>query len=326
VISDEQLQAALDRFDLGTFVRAEPAQGGLFGQNVMVSSTTGEYVLRGSAGLDQQLRPEQFFTNLLHERTDVPVPWPYLIERKKDIFGWAFAVMPRLPGVLPNETDPARRLLIARSMGETLARTQELTWPNCGEYDPDAGTIAPVEAVYGEWTISRIRERLSRCLDTTDEDVEWVEDVIANARDALEEPFEPVYTQYDYKENNTVGEWTGAAWRVNGMFDYAGAFFADGEESLVRSIAMYAASAPLVHEPRGPISRQASPNIELARAFVDGYASIRPLRRGFAGRFPLYMLAERLIIWDFGHRNKMWFTGEETLQEWAGWYSELDLS
>ncbi len=35
------------------------------------------------------------------------------------------------------------------------------------------------------------------------------------------------------------------------------------------------------------------------------------------------MLAGRLIIWEFGGRNKRWFTGEETLREWARWYMEL---
>jgi hygromycin-B 7''-O-kinase len=307
-ISDEQLQAALDRFDLGRFVSAEPAEGGLFGQNLMLASTKGEYVLRGSAGLDQQLRPEQFFTNLLHERTDVPVPWPYLIERKKDIFGWSFAIMPRLPGTPPNEPDQGEKATVARAMGETLARTQALTWPQCGEFDADAGSILPIESTYADWTIARVRDLLAQSLGTIDEDIEWVEGVIASARDALDEPFEPVFTQYDYKENNTVGEWTGDRWRVNGMFDYAGAFFADGEESLMRSIATYA--------------RQ---DIDVARAFAGAYRDAWALRPGFAERFPLYMLAERLIIWEFGHRNKMWFTGEETLREWAGCYAELDV-
>jgi hypothetical protein len=305
-ISDEQLQAGLDRFDLGKLVAAAAAQGGLFGQNLMVTSTKGEWVLRGSAGLDQQLRPEQFFTNLLHEGTDVPVPWPYLIERKKDIFGWSFALMPRLRGAPPKERDPTKQKIVASSMGETLARTQDLTWPNCGDYNPDSGTIAPIEGAYSEWAVGRVRERLDGCLGVDAEDVEWVESVIARARDALDVPFEPVFTQYDYKENNTVGEWEAYEWRVNGMFDYAGAFFADGEESLMRSIATYA-----------------RPDVELASTFINAYRSARPLRPGFAERFPFYMLAERLIIWDFGHKNKMWFTGEETLREWAGWYTEL---
>ena len=45
VIEPAQFQAALDRFDLGTFIAAAPIPFGLFGQNVFVTSTRGEWVL-----------------------------------------------------------------------------------------------------------------------------------------------------------------------------------------------------------------------------------------------------------------------------------------
>jgi hygromycin-B 7''-O-kinase len=48
LISDELLQAALDRFHLGRFIGAEPVPFGAFGQNLFVSSTEGDYVLRGN--------------------------------------------------------------------------------------------------------------------------------------------------------------------------------------------------------------------------------------------------------------------------------------
>ena len=81
-ITDEQFQAALDRFGLGTFLFAEPIPFGNFGQNVFVSSDKGEYVLRGQPHIWWQFPTEQFYTRLLHEQTDVLVPWPYLIDFK----------------------------------------------------------------------------------------------------------------------------------------------------------------------------------------------------------------------------------------------------
>lgn len=39
VISDQQFQAALDRFHLGHFIKAEAIPFGSFGQNVFVTST-----------------------------------------------------------------------------------------------------------------------------------------------------------------------------------------------------------------------------------------------------------------------------------------------
>jgi hygromycin-B 7''-O-kinase len=46
-ISPAQFRAALERLGLGDFVRAEAVPFGLFGQNVFVGSTQGEFVLRG---------------------------------------------------------------------------------------------------------------------------------------------------------------------------------------------------------------------------------------------------------------------------------------
>jgi hypothetical protein len=68
-ISDQQFQRALDRFDLGTFLHAEPVSSGLWGQNVFLSGTEGDYVLRGSPHFWWQFPTEQFFARLLHERT-----------------------------------------------------------------------------------------------------------------------------------------------------------------------------------------------------------------------------------------------------------------
>ncbi|HEY7850039.1 MAG TPA: hypothetical protein VIC27_08240 [Ktedonobacterales bacterium] len=68
-ITQAQLQAALSRFDLGAFVRAEPTRDGLFGQNLFLTSDRGAYVLRGAPHYSWQVPTEQFFARLLHERT-----------------------------------------------------------------------------------------------------------------------------------------------------------------------------------------------------------------------------------------------------------------
>lgn len=43
LISRDQFQAALNRFGLGKFLHAEPIPFGLFGQNVFLTSTEGEF-------------------------------------------------------------------------------------------------------------------------------------------------------------------------------------------------------------------------------------------------------------------------------------------
>lgn len=65
-LTSDQLQRALDRFGLGRLLSAAPVPFGLFGQNVFVTSSAGDYVLRGCPHYDWQFPSEQFFARLLH--------------------------------------------------------------------------------------------------------------------------------------------------------------------------------------------------------------------------------------------------------------------
>jgi hypothetical protein len=128
VISPEQLQAALDRFDLGELRDATPAPGGLFGQIILLTTSTGAYAFRGHPH-PGQLRRERYVADLIHERTRVPIPWPYLVDERTDIFGWEYAQMPRMPGEQLADGDVRQRLTpddrigIARAMAESPAVT-----------------------------------------------------------------------------------------------------------------------------------------------------------------------------------------------------------
>lgn len=321
VLSHDQFQTALDRFDLGGLVCAESVPFGNFGQNVFLTSTKGEYVLRGAPHYPWQFPKESFFTQLLHERTPVPVPWPYLLDLSDDIFGWSYAIMPRMPGVQLIDPDVRRTLGtadksgIARAMGTTLAHMHTLVWPYAGEYDLETNTIQPLGKSYGEWIISRIDHYLRLAIPlsdrTTNADVEWVERLVAQGRWALAVPFEPCFVMQDYKEGNAVAECRGGIWRISGVFDYMEPYFGDGEADLSRQVAVYA-----------------DENVELARAFVGAYVEQmgvcnRSLRPGFAERFPVYMLLDRLIIWQFGQRHGVWWDARLTLQEWASPYTSL---
>ena len=115
-ISTEQFQAALDRFGLGEFVSAEPVTDGLFGQNVFVTSTSGEYVLRGCPHSDIQFPREQFHAQMLHERTVAPVPWPYLLEENDEIFGWSYIIKQIIGKTIVGQHYPFRKAGSARGV------------------------------------------------------------------------------------------------------------------------------------------------------------------------------------------------------------------
>ena len=155
-IDDAQLAAVVARHGLGRFLRAAPIAGGLFGQNLFLHTTAGEFVLRGAphwvdgAPNDAwQFGKEAFFAERLHEHTDVPSPWPQWRDRDADLFGWPYVIMPRLPGLCLNDRAIAPRGRagataplpsedrqgIARALGVGLARLQRLRSPVAGDID-----------------------------------------------------------------------------------------------------------------------------------------------------------------------------------------------
>ncbi len=336
-ISDEQFQAALNHFSLGRFVRAEPIPFGLFGQNVFVSSTEGEFVLRGDPHFWWQFPTEQFYTKLLHERTNIPVPWPYLIDLSTEIFGWSYVLMPRMPGLqladpqVKAQLEPEARKAIARALGENLAAMQQAKWPFSGRYDASSGDVQPFDLAHElAWpfpveansqlanmppTIISYRERVKACLRhtiararqyndaTTPDDVAWVEEIIVAGQEALDVPFEPCFVMEDYKEGNLVVQNTDG-WCVSGLFDLMGGHFGDGEADLSRPIAIYLED-----------------DAQLAHEFLNAYQRHTPLRPGFVQRFPVYMLLDRSIIWEYSQRTGQdWWPKDWSFRDWAEHY------
>ncbi|QBD81573.1 aminoglycoside phosphotransferase family protein [Ktedonosporobacter rubrisoli] len=341
-LSDGQFQAALEHFQLGKFVRAQAIPFGNFGQNVFVTSTKGEYVLRGNPHFAGQFSTEQFYTKLLHERTEVPVPWPYYIDPTTKIFGWSYVLMPRMEGLqladdeVRKQLKPAEKRAIAKALGENLAQMQELTWPFAGRYYAASGKVEPFDlerelawpvpvsssrllsfdharaVSYADRVVARIIHKLKDAQayseHTTQSDITWAEEYIASAQKALLEPFKPCLVMEDYKEGNLVVTQHGADWRVSGVFDLMEAHFGDGEADLSRAAAMYYDEDP-----------------ELARIFVRAYLSRRPPRPGFEERFSVYMLLDRAILWNFFQYSKMrWWDESWTFRDWASRYVSLE--
>jgi hypothetical protein len=60
-LSEQQFQAAFDRFQLGPLIQAEAVGLGNFGQNVFLTSTQGAFVLRGAPLDPMQFPCERWF-------------------------------------------------------------------------------------------------------------------------------------------------------------------------------------------------------------------------------------------------------------------------
>ena len=303
----------MSRFGLGDFVEATPVARGLFGQNVFVTSTKGQYVLRGAPHFPWQFPKERFGATLLHERTKVPVAYPYLLDPSTDVFGWSYLLMPRMPGISPTDSQlpKADQVDIARAMGRNLAQMHALTWPFAGDYDLTSDTIRPFGGGFPQWLVSDVRRRLNEVQErgaVTPDDVVWAERVVDEARSTLLADFRPCFVMNDYNPNNVVVGRVRGEWHVMGLFDLMEYYFGDGEADLVRLTAIHLDA----EQPHGA---------QLAHAFGAAYLESRPPRPGFAERCKLFMLRDRLIVWEYGTRPEIgWFPGRQSFRDYAERY------
>jgi aminoglycoside phosphotransferase (APT) family kinase protein len=313
-LTTEQLQAALDRFDLGTLIKAEPIPFGLFGQNIVLNTGRGRYILRGRSHYPWQFPKERFFADLVHERSNAPVPWPYLVETSTDIFGWDFAIMPALPGIrladheVRREIPRADQRAIARALGEALAELHGVEWPFPGQYDLASNTILPIAISYADWVSAQVHDLGNRaCANnvdaTTNADLAWVESFIEEAREALQAPFTPVAVHSDFAYNNALAQRIENGWRTSGIVDLMGMYMGDGEADLSLMSRMYVVDGLP----------------DCAEAYLRGYLERCPPRPLFLPRFRLHVLRYILIGWEYGQRNPElgWFQPEETLRSWS---------
>jgi hygromycin-B 7''-O-kinase len=278
---------------LGRVTDAAPAEHGLFGQNVFLTTTEGEFVLRGNPHGHVQLTKERCVARFIHEGSSLPVPWPYEVCDDTQLFGWTYAVMPRLPGTtgstLWDEADAGGRLALATASGEALARLHEAHAEFFGPYDAQMDAFIELED-FPDWTLHRLEHwrKACRSVNALSTDAElYIDKLIDECAGALGEPFTPVLVHHDFKLGNLNFSETSSGFEPTGIFDLMEAYIADGEEDVVRML--------------WGVDRD-----EERRTFVDAYTAHRPFRPGSSHRLALYALADWLVVWEYGARHG-WF-------------------
>jgi hygromycin-B 7''-O-kinase len=315
-ISDEKFQQVLENFHLGTFIKAEPISQGLFGQNVYVTSTKGEFVLRGIPHYPWQFREEKLYVDLLHDKTRVPVPYPYLMETNTSIFGWEFVIMPRMKGFnLSDRIDEPYftekdRVGIAEAQGMVLKEAQKLTNTFCGKYDYEADKILPYETNWLDGYKNEILDWLLEAsihnFQTSASEIQWAKGVIEKAFSEVKK-FTPTFYMRDFKPTNMVVKQVNDRWQVSGLFDLMESSFGHPEADISRMYSCY-------------IERGRE---DLAYAFVNAYSPNDI--EGFANRFPLFILHDRSIIWNYFNReNRALWNKPWTFKQWVKKYLDID--
>ena len=291
VIDPGQLQDVCDEFRLGRLIDTDTPIGGLFGQNIFLSTSEGEYVFRGNPHGHVQLTKERVVAKLISERSTLPAPWPYEISENAERFGWTYAVMPRLDGVdggrLRDVLDDDGKLDLAAAHGEALARLHETTSEFFGPYDPQVDGFIAMDD-FPDWLLHRLQQWRDDCraVNALSTDAErYIDDTIERCAPALSVPFTPVLVHHDFKPGNL--NFDPATLDPTGVFDLMEAYFADGEEDIVRMLWSVGAGE--------------------RDAFVEQYVVDMPFRDGASDRLELYALSDWLVIWGYGHRHGAWF-------------------
>lgn len=317
-LAQSQLQAALTRFELGQLIDVNFAGEGLFGQNLLLevdgSSGREEWVFRGAPHWSYQFSRERYFVEIVQRMTEAPVPWPFHVERDESLFGWSYALMPRLTGVRPSVVRTTvgedEWCDVARQIGAGLAEMHGASTEACGEYEPEGEAVA-CEPSYEDWWMRSVERHRSNCLsipDALDEkDVAYIDGLLANHRHALSVPFQPCVVHHDFKEGNIHVNRGARGWEMSGIFDWMTAALGDAEQDLSRMASGLGIAGP-----------------SAVRAFLDAYQALRPLREGARDRFRLYMLLDRLWIWEYARRNQVWFPKEARFRRFARTSIDLD--
>jgi len=316
-ISEEQFDQALQRLGLGNFVKAEKITYGIIGQNVFLTSTKGEFVFRGNPISPNQFLIEQFVASKLHKHTNVTVSYPYYVDELTDIFGWSYAIMPRLQGIqianggtMLMEIEKPDRLKIARAMAEVLVEMQKFTYKEHGE---EASSLMNVyyadedreEIIQGRQEhIAKLRERHP----VTDEDADYIMNILTENIDGLFVPFEPCFKMGDFKEDNVLFSHDAKSgdWEVCGVYDLAYSHFGDGESEIYRAYAMYL-----------------EVDVDVAAEFISTYKALKPPREGFEKRLKVHLMGERLGMWEWAmNEQKAWWDENFSLKDWLMFYLE----
>ncbi len=325
-ISNAQFQAVATRFGLGAFLDATPTTSGLFGQNVFMRTTSGEFVLRGAphwikdiadATYRQedrwQFTKERFFAEQLHDRAGVPAPWPMMHDQTSDLLGWPYLVMPRMPGHCFDERailkalSSADREGVAAALGRMLAQMQRFHWPFAGDFSTVSINLAPYSSSYTQRVIDETRMYTTMAEVNgaiTVADRVYLETAYSQAL-AAEGTRPNTFVHGDYKLNNLTVLQDQNGWRVAGIFDLHEARFGDGALDIVRQTCSYLDTDPL-----------------MADRFVCSYLEGVERDDSLKQLMPLYVVNDRMKFWEYFSRPEVsakWTQGK-TFSEWCSRY------
>lgn len=316
-VTNSQLQSMLDKYDLGKLLTSSKTEHGAMGQTMFVTSTKGNFVLKGNPLYPGQLVEEKFFIDNIDNRTNVKVPKLYIIDDSNDIFGWNYAIIQRLEGKhlnskeLEDNLHVEEKLKIAELIGQALSSMHNWKVNMFGELDTVSLKIVPFEDSYTKWLFSRIMywlEDAKRFSKITHEDMEWVRSLLTESKEDFNHFCSPTFVMGDFKPRNFLINKDRSGWEVSGVFDFTNAYFADPISDLIKMITYYIDKNEIVP----------------AKHLIDVYFNSLAGKENGKKRLKVHMLHQRVLDWGNAKATKMVTWDDElSFSIWVKKYTDL---
>ncbi|MBS4207317.1 aminoglycoside phosphotransferase family protein [Bacillus sp. FJAT-50079] len=313
IINDDQLQSMLEKFNMGTLISFKKTANGAMGQTMFVSSTEGEFVFKGNPLYKGQLVEEKFFIENLQQRTNVPVPVPYIIDDSQEFFGWSYALMPRLQGehlYSKSKLHVDEKLEIAELISKTMAEFHTWSVTESGELNTENFNITPFKDTYVQWLYKRIMfwlEDAKKYSIITSEDFEWVETLLDDSKESLDRFSSPTFVMGDFKPGNFLINLGDRGLEISGVFDFTNSYFADPISDLIKMITFY----------------MDNNEWEMAKHLVRVYCSEFKEKEDLIKRMKVHMLHQRILDWGCAKAMNMVTWDDELLfSQWVEGYTD----
>jgi hygromycin-B 7''-O-kinase len=315
-ITNAQLQLMLDRLNLGKLISFERTANGAMGQTMFVSSTEGDFVLKGNPLFLGQFIEEKFFIENINKRTGVVVPVPYIIDDSEEIFGWSYSLMPRLQGEhlnspkIETSINKNEKLEIAELISNTLLEFHSWKVSQFGELEHYNLTVKPFEGIYTEWLYNRIRfwlDDAKKYSDISSEDTLWVETLLESSKDSFDAIHSPTFVMGDFKPGNFLLDFDSKDWKISGVFDFTNAYFGDGLSDLIKMITFYIDNGEQ----------------DVARHMLSVYCEPSEPIEGLKQRIRVHMIQQRVLDWGCAKAmGKVTWDDKLRFSNWVEYYTE----
>lgn len=316
-IEEKQIELMLERHQLGKLISFERTDKGAMGQTMFIRTEEGAYVFKGNPLYKGQLVEEKYFIDTIHERTEIPVPTPYIIDYDKEIFGWSYALMPLLEGEHLNDSHikewltTKEKVQIAEKIATTLAVFHQWDVPEFGELNPESLEIIPFKSSYTTWLFNRIvfwLKDAKKYSVITEEDVDWVKSLLNEAEETFNHITAPTFVMGDFKADNFLVSKKKIGWEISGVFDFTNAYFADPLLDLIKMTILY-------------IDQD---EIEIAKHLMTTYFGKTQVTGDVKTRLMVHMLHQRVLDWGSAKAtNRVTWDNEMPFSEWVKGYMDI---